>query len=129
MKRADPRIAGARIGALEQHANAFAHLVGGLICKSDGENRRARNALPDEIGNAMGDDPRLPGTRAGQNEDGPIAGEHSFALLGIQTIENIHLSENSCWFRPRGECILPERSEVSKPAPQILYWQEQPSTN
>src|SRR5438445_457173 len=94
MKSADPRIAGARIGAFEQHPNAFAHLTGGLIRKGDRENRAAPNTLLDEISDAMGDHARLAGAGASQNEDRPIGGEHSFALLRIQVIENIHLSES-----------------------------------
>ena len=100
MKRADPRITRARVGAFEQCPNAFAHLVGGFIRKGDGENRAARNALLNQGGDAMRDDPRLAGARARQDEDWPIDGEHSFALLGIQFIENIHLSENLSWYSP-----------------------------
>src|ERR1700680_2584567 len=93
MKGADPRIAPARIGAFEQHANTFAHFSGGFIRKRDSENGAARNALLNQVGDTIGDDARLAGARAGQDEDWPIDGEHSLALLGIQVIKNIHLSD------------------------------------
>ena len=65
----------------------------------------------DQIGDAIGDDARLAGAGARQDEDRPIGGEHGFALLRIQAIKNIHLSENLCWFGPGGECILAERKK------------------
>ncbi len=111
----------ARIGAFEQHANAFAHFAGGFIGKRDGENRAARNALLNQVGDTIRDDARLASARARQDKDWPIDGEHSLALLGIQVIKNIHLSENLCWFGPCGECILAERIRVSKPAQKICF--------
>ncbi len=39
----------------------------------------------------MGNDARLSSARACQNKYRSGGGEHSFALLGIQSIENIHL--------------------------------------
>jgi hypothetical protein len=100
MKGADPRIAPASIGAFEQHANAFAHFSRGFIGKRDGENRAARNALLNQVGDTIRYDARLAGACARQDKDWPIDGEHSLALLGIQVIKNIHLFENLCWFGP-----------------------------
>ena len=110
MKRADPRVTRARVDALEQHANAFAHLAGGFIRKRDGENRAARSALLDQVRNAMCDDTRFACARTCQNEYRPIGGEHSFALLWIEVFENIHFQGSG----PGGECILAERSKGSK---------------
>lgn len=92
MEGNEERIARRKAGANQKIANAFAHLVGSFIGERDSENAFAGRALLDHVGNAVGDDARLAGARACENQHWAIDGEDSFALLGIQGVQKIHVS-------------------------------------
>ena len=63
----------------------------------------------------MRDHPRLARAGARQNEDRAVGREHSFALLRIQAIKNVHAQKISCGSGPGGNCILAERKARGKP--------------
>jgi len=91
MKRADPGVAQRGAAALQQkRLDAFAHLVGGLIGKGDGQNGIAGYALIDQVGDAVGDDASFAGSGASQDKYGTFGCEDSFTLLRIQIIKKIH---------------------------------------
>jgi hypothetical protein len=68
----------------EKLVDARLHFARGFIGKSDGENIIRRHAVGDQMGNAAGNDTRLPGARPRQNQDG--AG-NSFDSLALGRIE------------------------------------------
>ena len=86
-------------------ADAFSHLVGGLIGEGDGQDGTAGHALLDQMGDAIGDDARLAGARAGQNEDRTVGGEDSFTLLRIQAIQIIHWQKIHAGLGPRANAF------------------------
>ena len=90
VERADPGFAQGMAGALEQCADAVAHLVGGFVGEGDGENRIGRRALIDQIGDAVGDDARFARAGSRQDQQRTFGSEDSFALLRVQIVEKIH---------------------------------------
>ena len=44
----------------------------------------------DQVGDAVGDDARLAGARAGENEQRAVDLQHGLALLGVQFVEEVH---------------------------------------
>ena len=49
-----------------------------------------RVAVADEIGDAAGDDARLAGTGAGEDQQRPVDVQDRFALFGVQGVEELH---------------------------------------
>jgi len=64
------------------------HLVGGLLREGQGEDLLRPRALGgDEPGDAMGDDARLAGARAGQHEQRPVAVRDGPALRAVEAAQ------------------------------------------
>ena len=69
----------------EQRLDARAHFFGGLVREGDGEDFvRLRVAVADEVRDAAGDDARLAGTRARENQQRSVDVKNRFALFGIE---------------------------------------------
>ena len=47
-------------------------------------------AVADQVRDAARDDPRLARARAGENEERPACVKDSFALLGVEGLEELH---------------------------------------
>jgi hypothetical protein len=77
--------------AAHQLFHAFGHLCGSLVGEGDRQNGVRRGAqVVDQVGDAVGDDARLPRAGAGQDQHRPFHGLDRFSLLGIQLGEKIH---------------------------------------
>jgi hypothetical protein len=61
------------------------HHAGGFVGEGDGKNRAGRNALLDEVRDAVGDDTRLARARAGEDEQRAFCREHGFTLALVQS--------------------------------------------
>ena len=76
--------------AVEQGADAVAHLLGGLVGEGHGEHLVERRVpLLDEVGDAMRDDARLARAGAGENQQRAIDVLDGAALLGIEGGEEV----------------------------------------
>jgi hypothetical protein len=74
----------------EQALDAVAHLAGGLVGEGDGEDLGGRDAVvADEARDARGEDARLAGARAGEDEDRALVVQHGLALRGIEAVERL----------------------------------------
>ena len=88
VKRRHPHAAA--VGA-EQRLDARAHLLGGLVRERDGEHLvRLGVAVADEVGDAAGDDARLAGAGAGEDQQRPVDVQDGFALFGVEGVEELH---------------------------------------
>ena len=87
MKCRDPHIGGALAARAQKIVDAFLHHVGGLVGKRDGENGAWWNAPLEQMGDAIGDDARLAGSRAGQDEQRSFGCEYGFALALVELVE------------------------------------------
>ena len=78
------------VGA-EQRLDARAHLFGGLVGERDGEHFvRLGVAVADEVGDAAGDDARLAGPGAGEDQQRSVGVKNRFALFGVEGVEELH---------------------------------------
>ena len=78
----------------DQRLDALAHLPRRLVGEGHREHLvRLGVAVADEVRDAVGDDARLAGARAGQDQQRPVAMQHRFALFGIQLGEEVHVEE------------------------------------
>ena len=70
----------------------LAHLAGGLVREGDGEDP-PRGDVPDadEVGDAVGDDPRLARSGAGEDEERPLGRRDGAGLLGVEAGEDPRL--------------------------------------
>ena len=88
MKRREPDAAAV---LAQKRFDAGAHFLGGLVRERDGENLAGlRVMVADQIRDAAGDDPRLPRSGAGQDEQRPVDVKNRFALFRIEGFEEIH---------------------------------------
>ncbi len=77
----------ARVSA-EEMLEPLLHLAGGLVRERDREELvRLRTDRVDQVGDAIRQDARLPGARAGDHEQRPFRGEDGLALGGVQVGE------------------------------------------
>src|ERR1700738_105710 len=75
----------AEFKAFEKFVDAVAHFFRGFVGERYGKDvTRPDATLGDDIGNTMGDDARLPGAGARQNQEWAIAGSDCFALLFVK---------------------------------------------
>ena len=87
MEGADDRSAAA---AAEQPLGALAHLAGGLVGEGDREDRAGSTPRScDQPGDAVGDDPRLAGARAGEDQQRPVPVGDGGELVGIEFLGEI----------------------------------------
>ncbi len=102
VKRRDQRGA-ADLQALEQLAHPVAHFFRGLVSEGNRENvSRPDATFRDQVRDSMRNHPRLAGTGARQNQQRPVAGSHSFALLRIKLREKFsHSSGYRCHLSTR----------------------------
>ncbi len=67
------------------------HFASGLIGKGDCQDPVwGDTLLRDEISDALGQHPRLSGTRPGKDQDRPCASRDGFSLLRVKMLEEIH---------------------------------------
>ena len=71
----------------QQVADALFHHAGGLVGEGDRENGAGRDALFDQMRDAIGDDARFAGAGAGQDQKRSFGGDHSFALAFVELVE------------------------------------------
>ena len=84
VKRRDPHAAA--VGA-EQRLDAAAHLLGRLVGEGDRKDFvRLGVAVADEVRDAAGDDARLAGPGAGQDQQRPADVQDRFALFGVEGV-------------------------------------------
>ena len=87
MERRDPHRAAIHA---EQRLDALAHLFGGLVREGDRHDLVGiDDALADEVGDAVCDDARLPGARAGEDQQRPFGVADGRLLFGIEAREEI----------------------------------------
>ena len=68
----------------------LAQLRGGLVGEGDGQDPERRHALdPDQVGDPVGQDPRLAGARAGQDEQRTLGGRDRASLLRIERLDDL----------------------------------------
>ena len=71
---------------LEEEANAVTHLCGGLIGEGHRKDRLRRNALPNHLGDPVGDDSCLASAGAGQDQHRSFGCKRGFALLRVEIV-------------------------------------------
>ena len=69
-----------------QLVHAFLHFFGGFVGKGDGQNMPRRNAMINQIGNAVGERACFAAACACQNQNRAFQRFGSFALLTVQTL-------------------------------------------
>ena len=89
VERRDPHRPGDRADEL---GDAAAHLVGRLVGERDGEDRRRRHALVDEVGDAVGEHPRLARSGPGDDQQRPAAVDDGVELVGVEPGERVAAS-------------------------------------
>ena len=78
---------GASRGPGNEFGHSFLHFARGLVREGHGHDVPGRDALPDQMGDAMSDDARLARAGAGQHKRRPFCREDSLALLRIQVVQ------------------------------------------
>ena len=86
VERGHPHRSGDRA---DQFGDAAAHLVGRLVGEGDGQDRRRRHALVDEVGDAMGEHPGLARSCAGDDEQRSAAVDDGVELVGVEPGERV----------------------------------------
>ena len=77
----------------EQGFDARTHLLCSLVREGDRQHLVGlRGATAHQVSDAVGDDPGLTGSGAGQDEKRPLSVENGFLLFGIETREKIQMS-------------------------------------
>ena len=77
--------------AIEQPLDPRAHLLGGLVGEGDGEDLVGTGVpLEHQPGDAMGDDPCLPGAGAGEDQQRAVDVHDRGPLFGVEGGEEIH---------------------------------------
>ena len=75
----------------DQRRDPLAHLLRRLVGEGDREHLIGLGMpVADEVGDPVGDDARLAGARAGENQQRPVEMQRRFALFGIQLVEEVH---------------------------------------
>ena len=86
VERADPHAA--RAQTAHEPVEALAHLAGGLVGEGDGEDVPGHDAeVLDHVGDAVREHAGLARPRAGEDEQGPLGGEHGLTLGWVQGID------------------------------------------
>ena len=86
MERRDDGLGDAQ--ATHQLFHALTHLGCGLVGERHGQDGLRHHALVlDQIGDAVGDDARLPAAGAGKDQHRPFGGFDGLALLRVQLVE------------------------------------------
>jgi len=79
----------ARVLALQQLADALLHLARRFVGEGDGGNVDGRvAAFLDQVGDLVGDHPRLAAAGTGQHQEGAVEILYRFALRGIEVGEH-----------------------------------------
>ena len=74
----------------DERCHALAHLLGRFVRERHREHLiRLCMAVADDVGDAVRDDARLAGPRAGENEQGAFGVEHGLALFGVEFGEEV----------------------------------------
>ncbi len=80
----------------QQRRHALPHLFGRLVCERDRDHLAGVGvARANQVGDAVGDDARLPGPGAGQNEQRAVDLQHRLALFGVEFVRS--RQERSRW--------------------------------
>ena len=87
VERAEGKLGGSRA---QQLVEPLSHLLGRLVRERHGHDAPGVDAhFPDQIGDAVGDDPRLAGTGPGEDQQRPLDVLGGFPLLGIEAGEEV----------------------------------------
>ena len=108
VERGDPHRPGDRA---DEFGDAAAHLVGRLVGERDGEDRRRRHALVDEVGDAMGEHPRLARSGAGDDQQRSAAVDDGVELVGVEPGERVAAVRRDA----RRRCCRGSRSRGTHP--------------
>jgi len=83
-----------------QGLDAHLHFVGRLVGKGDGQHLPGRQShLQDQVGDLVGDHPRLARAGAGDDEQGRVEVQHRLPLLGIEARQDVSGHGNGSWAR------------------------------
>jgi hypothetical protein len=93
MEREDPD----RPRRLPEHAlEPLAHLPGGLVGEGDREDLvRLDTTCADQVRDAIGEDPRLSGARAGDDQQRPFRGQNGLPLRLVE-VGQVALGRRDC---------------------------------
>ena len=84
VERADPHLERHRP---DQRGHTLAHLAGGLVGERDRQDLHGMHALVDEVGDAMGQHPRLARAGAGDHQQRTAAVHDGVELVGVQALQ------------------------------------------
>ena len=102
VERRDPGAGHASVP--EQRLDARTHFFRGLVGEGDGKNFIGlREALGDQIRDALRDDARLARTGAGKDQQRAVDVQDRVALFGIQGCEWIHVGDQASGLWARGQ--------------------------
>ena len=76
--------------ARDQPGHALVHFARGLVGERHTEDVFGREAFPDQVGDAAGDDTGLARARAGEDQNRPVESFHGQALLRVQRVQMQH---------------------------------------
>jgi hypothetical protein len=80
MECGNPNVHGAAARSAEQRGEAVFHYSCGFVGECNGENGLRRNALRDQMRDAIRNDARFAGARSRENQHGALGGEDGLAL-------------------------------------------------
>ncbi len=89
MKGGDPHGRGVAPDRAQQIADALLHHVSGPVRERHRQNRVRGYALPNQLGNAIGDDASLARSGARENKQWPFRREDGFPLSFVQSCEKV----------------------------------------
>jgi hypothetical protein len=89
-------------GTRHQGLDPLAHLAGRLVGESQGQDLVGTDSRVEEMSDASGDDSRLAGARARQDQERAFDVGHGLELCGRQISEQFHRSVNP---RPQGAAL------------------------
>ena len=84
-----PMVASRAASSPDQPGDALAHLVGGLVGEGDGHDLPGLDAGGDQVGDPMGEHPRLAAAGAGQDQQRTDWVRHRLALRRVQALQDL----------------------------------------
>src|SRR2546425_1643788 len=127
MERPDRELGQALLS--DQPIEPLAHFTRGLVRKGDGEDRVRRDPeIPNQVRDAVRQDPRLSRSGAGEDEQRAVPVGHGLALLRIQGIEDrvghrLDATDGGALLIDRGQAVEKSRKSWKESAPRrAILW-------